>query len=146
MPGGDGTGPAGMGPMTGRAAGYCAGYGVPGFMNPIPGGGYGGWGRGYRARGAGFWGGRGRVGGRRAWTPYYAGAYAPPYAGGYGPYGVAYGPLPGRVPGWGGLSYPTPPQPEQELAMLRDQAEYFEGALEDIRKRIEELEAETPEQ
>lgn len=35
MPGGDGTGPAGLGPMTGRAAGYCAGYPVPGFMNPI---------------------------------------------------------------------------------------------------------------
>jgi len=34
MPRGDGTGPAGLGPMTGRAAGYCAGYGVPGFMNP----------------------------------------------------------------------------------------------------------------
>ncbi|MBN1835246.1 MAG: DUF5320 family protein [Spirochaetales bacterium] len=34
MPRGDGTGPAGMGPMTGRAAGFCAGYGVPGFMNP----------------------------------------------------------------------------------------------------------------
>ena len=25
MPGGDGTGPQSMGPMTGRAAGYCAG-------------------------------------------------------------------------------------------------------------------------
>ena len=37
MPRGDGTGPAGMGPMTGRAAGYCAGYGVPGFMNPYGG-------------------------------------------------------------------------------------------------------------
>lgn len=37
MPRGDGTGPAGMGPMTGRAAGYCAGYGVPGYVNPIPG-------------------------------------------------------------------------------------------------------------
>jgi len=34
MPGGDRTGPAGMGPMTGRAAGYCAGYPVPGYMNP----------------------------------------------------------------------------------------------------------------
>ena len=31
MPLGDGTGPGGMGPMTGRAAGYCAGYPVPGF-------------------------------------------------------------------------------------------------------------------
>jgi len=44
MPFGDGTGPRGLGPMTGRAAGYCAGYGVPGFMNPVPGGGL--WGRG----------------------------------------------------------------------------------------------------
>ena len=34
MPLGDGTGPAGFGPMTGRAAGYCAGYPVPGYMNP----------------------------------------------------------------------------------------------------------------
>ena len=37
MPRGDGTGPGGMGPMTGRAAGYCAGYSVPGYMNPVPG-------------------------------------------------------------------------------------------------------------
>ena len=37
MPRGDGTGPAAMGPMTGRAAGYCAGYGVPGFANPYGG-------------------------------------------------------------------------------------------------------------
>ena len=43
MPGGDGTGPGGMGPMTGRAAGYCAGYPVPGFINPIPGRAVGGW-------------------------------------------------------------------------------------------------------
>ena len=51
MPGGDGTGPMGMGPMTGRAAGYCAGYPVPGYMNPIPGFGRGlgrGGGRGWR--------------------------------------------------------------------------------------------------
>jgi len=42
MPRGDGTGPAGMGPMTGRAAGYCAGYPVPGYANPgFFGGGYG---------------------------------------------------------------------------------------------------------
>jgi hypothetical protein len=37
MPGGDGTGPMGMGPMTGRAAGYCAGYPAPGYVNPVPG-------------------------------------------------------------------------------------------------------------
>jgi len=28
MPRGDGTGPMGMGPMSGRGAGYCAGYGM----------------------------------------------------------------------------------------------------------------------
>jgi len=37
MPRGDGTGPAGLGPMTGRAAGFCAGYSVPGYMNPVAG-------------------------------------------------------------------------------------------------------------
>ena len=47
MPRGDRTGPAGMGPMTGRAAGYCAGYSTPGYMNP-----YGG----RVSRGAPFWG------------------------------------------------------------------------------------------
>jgi len=52
MPRGDGTGPMGMGPMTGRAAGYCAGFPVPGFMNPI--GGRLGLGLG-RGSGRGFW-------------------------------------------------------------------------------------------
>lgn len=54
MPGGDRTGPQGMGPMTGRAAGYCAGYDSPAYANP-------GFGRGYRiGRGYGGGGGRGR--------------------------------------------------------------------------------------
>ena len=49
MPFGDGTGPRGMGPMTGRGAGFCAGFGRPGFANPIRGrGGFGfGWRRPY---------------------------------------------------------------------------------------------------
>jgi len=51
MPRGDGTGPGGMGPMTGRAAGFCAGFAVPGYMNPAPGRGFG--------RGGGRGGGRG---------------------------------------------------------------------------------------
>ena len=37
MPAGDGTGPMGMGPRTGRGAGYCAGYSAPGWANPMPG-------------------------------------------------------------------------------------------------------------
>ena len=52
MPAGNGTGPMGMGSMTGRGAGYCSGSGMPGYAN---GGGFGG--------GFGFGGGRGR--GRR---------------------------------------------------------------------------------
>jgi hypothetical protein len=34
MPFGNGTGSAGMGPVTGRAAGFRAGYPVPGYRNP----------------------------------------------------------------------------------------------------------------
>lgn len=52
MPGGDRTGPMGMGPMTGRAAGFCAGFGMPGYANAAAGRGFGmGYGRG---RGMGF--------------------------------------------------------------------------------------------
>lgn len=55
MPRGDRTGPNGMGSMTGRGAGYCAGFSTPGFMNnTMPrmglgrGGGFGrGFGRGW---------------------------------------------------------------------------------------------------
>ncbi|HPN74883.1 MAG TPA: DUF5320 domain-containing protein, partial [Candidatus Marinimicrobia bacterium] len=52
MPRGDGTGPTGMGPMTGRAAGFCAGNNVPGYANPYIGRVFGG-GMG-RGRGRGF--------------------------------------------------------------------------------------------
>lgn len=50
MPRGDRTGPEGMGPMTGRAAGFYAGYDVPGYANRCAGRGFGGGGgrRGYR--------------------------------------------------------------------------------------------------
>ena len=50
MPGGDRTGPMGMGPMTGRGAGFCGGTGVPGFANRGPGLGFG---RGRGGRGGG---------------------------------------------------------------------------------------------
>ena len=58
MPRGDKTGPQGLGQKTGRAAGHCAGYPVPGYINPTRG--YGrGFGRGFGRRGGrGF--GRGR--------------------------------------------------------------------------------------
>jgi hypothetical protein len=85
MPRGNGTGPAGMGPMTGRAMGYCAGYPTPGYMNPYGGRMGGGFGRvglgafsGYPAAG---------MGGSYA-SPYIAGGAYPPYGGMYGMSGM----------------------------------------------------------
>jgi len=46
MPSGDGMGPSGWGPMTGRRRGYCVGYNTPGFVSPRPGMGRG-WGPAY---------------------------------------------------------------------------------------------------
>jgi len=77
MPRGDGTGPMGLGPMTGRAAGYCVGYGAPGFMNPIP--------------RAGFGVGAMPYGGFGAST---AMPYATPFAAGYPAWGAGYGYFP----------------------------------------------------
>jgi len=56
MPGGDRTGPNGLGPMTGRRAGYCAGSNVSGFENRFDNR-RGGFGRGYGRRFRGGYGG-----------------------------------------------------------------------------------------
>ena len=113
MPRGDRTGPAGMGPMTGRRAGYCAGFSVPGYMNPWGGRGCYGWGRG------GFWrwGRGGRGFGRRFWGPW-------PYAG-FVPPAVPY----------------AEPTADEEKELLKDQAEALQKELEAIKKRLEELES-----
>jgi len=122
MPGGDGTGPGGMGPMTGRAAGFCAGYAVPGYANPMGGRGYGGWGRGFgRGLGHGFGWGRARYG----WPAW--GGYASPYVGYAAGYPAAFG---------------AAPNPEQEQTALRQQSQYLQDSLDAINKRIEDLEKE----
>ncbi|HOF40036.1 MAG TPA: DUF5320 domain-containing protein [Candidatus Hydrogenedentes bacterium] len=130
MPGGDGMGPMGMGPMTGRAAGFCAGYAVPGYMNVAPG--RGGWGGG---RGAGWGGGRG---GGRGWRNRFFATGQPGWqraAWGY----PAYGGMPYAAPG-------TPAMPrENEIEMLKSQAGYFEEALAGIRQRLEELQSKASE-
>lgn len=128
MPGGDRTGPNGMGPMTGRAAGFCTGNPVPGFANSMPGRGFGfGRGRGFgRGLGFGFRGGRG-WGGYGGNTPFTG---ADPYRSAVPQYGVPYG---------------APPAPQDEAEVLKGQAEYFEEALEGIKKRISELESESKE-
>ena len=53
MPRRDRLGPAGYGSMAGRGAGFCAGFPVPGYLNPMVGGFQG------RGRGVGLYG-RGR--------------------------------------------------------------------------------------
>ncbi|MBW2616577.1 MAG: DUF5320 domain-containing protein [Deltaproteobacteria bacterium] len=134
MPGLDGTGPAGMGSMTGGGRGYCnpsqsaygpAMVGGPGYFGPR-GGGYGrGFGRGFRGGfGPDFgWGrGYGRGPGRR-------GAYAP-------------------AGGWSGPAYNAPygslytMNPEDEVNMLKGEANAMKSELDAINKRIEELKTE----
>jgi len=83
MPFGNGTGPAGMRPMTGRAAGFCAGYSAPGYMNPAVGR-------------VGFYGAGAPVVG-----PYSAG-YGMPYGGRVNPWlRRGFGRGFGRGRGWG---------------------------------------------
>ena len=130
MPRGDGTGPGGMGPMTGRAAGFCAGYPVPGYANPVGGRGMGmGWGRGFR--GGGFGRGRGFGWGRAGYDlPAYSSAVNPyAYGGAAGPYA------------YGGAPFTPTVAPQQEMDSLKGQAEYLEDALDGIKKRIEDLES-----
>jgi len=126
MPAGDRTGPMGMGPMTGRGAGYCSGYDAPGYATPGPRWGLG-WGRGRAGGWGGGWGrGRGfRYGYRATGMPLWARHGYPPAAGppraGYAPFGA-------------------PAGAEDEVAYLREQAEWLRESLEAITDRIEELE------
>jgi hypothetical protein len=125
MPGGDRTGPVGMGPMTGRAAGYCAGYPAPGYMNPGFGRGGGAWG----------WGGRGRG---RGWRHWYHATGVPGWArAAYGWPGPVMAPSVAPAVPWGAAQ----PSKEQEVEFLKNQANYFNEALGEIQKRLEELEA-----
>ncbi|HDL90536.1 MAG TPA: hypothetical protein ENG14_06500 [Thermodesulforhabdus norvegica] len=118
MPAGDRTGPLGLGPRTGRGAGFCSGYGVPGYMNPWPGRGWGWRGRG-RGWGGGFGYGRGRGWRWRhfAWWGY------PPWS-------------------WGGPWGPFEGNPEAERDYLRNEAEALREELNRIEKRLSELESE----
>jgi len=100
----------GMGPTSGRPAGYCAGFDMPGFANPGFGGGRGrgfgrgggGWGRGFGGRRRGFaWGG-------------------PPY---WAPWDAAGGPA---------------PDPGMERQVLKSQADVLRAQLHAIESRLAE--------
>jgi len=108
--------------MTGRGAGYCAGYGVPGYANLVRGRGFGmGWGRG---------------GGGRGWRHWYYATGLPGWARfGYAP---AWGPSPAVAYG----PYAAPPTSEQEVEFLKTQAEWLQQQLDAISQRIAGLEQE----
>ncbi|MBN2445349.1 MAG: DUF5320 domain-containing protein [Phycisphaerae bacterium] len=112
MPGGDRTGPNGMGPMTGRAAGLCVGNPGPGYMNPTGGFGFG------------RMGGRGGGGGRGRRNRFYATGLT-----GWQRAGMNW--TPNAVSAMTG---------EPELAVLRRQADSLGRTLAEIQRRIAELE------
>jgi hypothetical protein len=122
MPGGDRTGPVGMGPRTGRVAGYCGGFGMPGYANRGMGRGFGmGFGRG----GAGWGRGRGFGGGGRGWRHRF-------YATGQ----------PGRMR-FGADAPAWTPDTANEKELLKSEADALRSELELIEKRLSEIEAET---
>ena len=126
MPRGDGTGPAGMGPMTGRAAGYCAGYSAPGYMNPS-GGRFAGAGRAFG----------GEIGRGRGYRNWYNATGLP----GWVRYNTGFS-------AWSGAAnYPFTPdlEPEQEKEILKSQSETLQKQLDEIKARMDDLSKEQQE-
>jgi hypothetical protein len=155
MPGLDGTGPRGMGPMTGGGRGWCnplwAGYGASGGFGYPYYGGYPGWQRwGY---GMGY----------PSYNPIYSYGYMPRYPYTPSPWGSPYGSSTtpgaygmgypiyspmysyGNTPGypyapspWGSL-YGSPMAPEGEKEWLKGQADLIQQQIDQINSRIMEL-------
>jgi len=124
MPRGDGTGPMGAGPMTGRAAGICAGNSVAGSANAPGGrGGRGGDRRGRRGRRR-----RSRANGLTGWQRAEA---EMPVAGSEDVAQAA----PAGVSDLPGVSK------ERELVLLKRQAEDLAATLDEIKQRVAGLEA-----
>ncbi len=118
MPGGDRTGPMGMGAMTGRAAGDRAGAGSP---NPVPGRGHEmgfGWRCGARSRGFN--------GGGRRWRNMFR------------PNGLL-----GSMQILDHTAQDQKPAPEMEQQALMNKAESLQSELDIIRKRLGEIEIKT---
>jgi Family of unknown function (DUF5320) len=114
MPRGDRTGPMGMGPMTGRGGGYCAGSGMSGFNQS---GGSGFFGRGLsRALG---WG----AGGRGFCRWFFAAG------------------LPAWQRFAGGRASFEGSDPDLGKQSLKAQAEALQSELDRIKKRLQEMEA-----
>ena len=111
---GDGTGPAGLGPKTGRGAGYCTGYSVPGYQNTtVPRRGY--WRTNFQSGGRGY-------------RNFYNATDLTRWQRGSTPTPVA----------------TTPPafSKEQQLEALKKQAEYLKNQLEEITRQIKTIDSE----
>lgn len=118
MPKGDRTGPIGTGAMSGRTAGFCAGFDVPGYANPTAARGLG-MGTGRRRSG---WGGP--TAGGRLWRcrSFAPGRMGPMYFGGYA------------------LS-PQPFNPELEKESLRSRSQALQSELDAVNRRLVEIES-----
>jgi hypothetical protein len=114
MPRGDRTGPMGYGPMTGRGAGYCAGYPTPGFGAPGFRGGFRGW-AGGQIPGGGF------QGGGRGWRHRF---------------------FESGLPRWARF-YEGDISPEQETNWLKERVNQLQGQMDAINQRIKEIESES---
>ena len=113
MPGGDRTGPMGMGPRTGRGAGYCGGAGgAPS-------------GSGFISRMGGAFLGQGRGRGGRGWRNMF-------HATG----------LPGWMrSGPAGVASATAEASRAEKQSLQDQVETLQSQLDEVKRRLAQSEA-----
>ena len=112
MPWGDRTGPYGASHMTGRGAGYCAGFNVPGYVNPAVCRGFLGIGRAFGGRGYRF----------KHW--FYATGLP-----GWMRFGFAAQPC-----------APIEYSKEDEKSFLKQQVDYLTQTIEQLNKRLSELE------
>lgn len=108
--------------MTGRGAGFCAGYQMPGYANAYLGRGWFGRGRGWYGRGGG-----------RGWRHRYYATGVPGWAW-----------FDNMAPGGGPYAYPVPyagdMTPKAETEMLREHSAALQRELKEIEERISTLE------
>ncbi len=118
MPAGNGKGPVGAGPMTGRGAGFCAGNSRSGSDNPVRGEGFYGQGRGMGGRGRRNQSyGTGMASRGRGFSNFERGNEA-------------------------GVNNSMPEfSSENELRILKEQSEFIKNELASVDERINELES-----
>ena len=119
MPRGDRTGPMGTGAMSGRAAGFCGGYNMPGYANTAYTPGFG-MGMGCRRRGR----------------------YGPQFVGYGRRFGFAAAGRVGRMNFGGYPIWDQPVDPKSEKEYLTQRSQALQSELEAINKRLGEYQSE----